>query len=213
MCTGPAADAVVAVTLARPNIRSPNERLLSMVWIRLIGAIRQRIENQPDLVYRAWSVTSQRCTRYRQRGMIRACAVPASTVSATAVHQAAARPATTVTAISAATIASPLTAARAVQYLMARRLTRWAGSRRPGSRPAAVPSLVMPASVPRHHRTADGVLPGAGTSAGRHLADGAAVGAGDQRRVLGQRASAVVRRRPRPQCPPPCQLGVIHEQL
>src|ERR1022692_572076 len=113
--------------------------------------------------------------------MIRACAVPASTVSVTAAHQAAARPAAIVTAISAATIASPLTAARAVQYRTARLLTRWAGSRRPGSRPSAAPSLVMPASVPRHDRAADGMLPGAGISAGRHLADGAAVGAGHQR--------------------------------
>ena len=90
MCTGPAADAVVAVTLARPNIRSPNERLLSMVWIRLIGAIRQRIENQPDLVCRAWPVTSQRCTRYRQRGMITVYPAASTATAATAHHQGAA---------------------------------------------------------------------------------------------------------------------------
>ena len=46
----PAAEAVVAVTLASPKILSPNDRWLSMVWIRLIGAIRQCTENHPALV-------------------------------------------------------------------------------------------------------------------------------------------------------------------
>src|SRR6185437_9346886 len=90
--TGPAADAVVAVTLARPKIRSPSERWLSIVWILLIGAIRQCTENQPALVYRAWSVTSQRCTRYRQRGMITACAPSTTTVAAITACQAGGNP-------------------------------------------------------------------------------------------------------------------------
>ena len=48
MC--PAVDAVVAVTFARPKIRSGRLRSLSIVWMRLIGAIRQCTANQPERV-------------------------------------------------------------------------------------------------------------------------------------------------------------------
>ncbi len=101
--------------MARPKILSPTDRWLSMVWIRLIGAIRQCTENQPDLVYRAWSVTSQRCTLYRQRGITIACN-PASTAVATmAARHGAGKPLIAATATSATTATAPLTAALAVQ--------------------------------------------------------------------------------------------------
>src|SRR6266487_5923551 len=115
MRTGPAADAVVAVTLASPNSRSPNDRWLSMVWILLIGAIRQCTENQPDLVYSASPVTSQRCTRYRQRGMITMCATASTVVAAIAASQVTENPVTSATTTSASRTQAPLSTERAVQ--------------------------------------------------------------------------------------------------
>src|SRR5215472_16500028 len=54
---------------------------------------------------------------------------------------------------------------------------------------------------------------GAGGSARTDRADRAAVGAGHQRRVLGQRPARVVRRRALPLGAPPLQLRVVHSQL
>ena len=48
--SGPAADAVVTVTLARPNSCSSGPRSVSTVWIRETGAIRRSWSNQPDCV-------------------------------------------------------------------------------------------------------------------------------------------------------------------
>ena len=50
MCSGPAAEAVVTVTLASPNSCSSGPRWESTVWIREIGAIRRSWVSQPDWV-------------------------------------------------------------------------------------------------------------------------------------------------------------------
>jgi hypothetical protein len=61
--SGPAADAVVTVTLESPKSCSSGPRSESTVWMREIGAIRRSWLNQPDWVYIASGVASQRCTR------------------------------------------------------------------------------------------------------------------------------------------------------
>src|SRR5699024_9972086 len=51
--TGPAAEAVVTVTVARPNNRSSGLLTVSTVWIREIGATRHSRFAQPARVYTA----------------------------------------------------------------------------------------------------------------------------------------------------------------
>ena len=76
MATGPADDAVVTVTVARPKARCSGPRVVSTVWIRDIGATRQVCQNHPVRVYTAVSVTSHRCSRYHHVGSTTATVPP-----------------------------------------------------------------------------------------------------------------------------------------
>src|SRR5262249_28290915 len=58
--SGPAADAVVTVTLESPNSCSRGPRSVPTVWLRERGAIRRCCANQPACVYTAWEVASHR---------------------------------------------------------------------------------------------------------------------------------------------------------
>lgn len=60
---GPAADAVVTVTVRRPNSRITGPWAESTVCTRDRGAIRWSMLSQPARVCTAVGVTSQRCTR------------------------------------------------------------------------------------------------------------------------------------------------------
>src|SRR3954452_10075419 len=130
MTSGPAADAVVTTTSASPSSCSIGPRLLSTVWIREIGARRRSWVIQPDWTYTASRVASQRCTWYRHCGMTimwMAATTPESPRTMTCTTTSP----VPVTSHSTWTprITSQDSAARAVQYQTAVRLTRCAGGR------------------------------------------------------------------------------------
>src|SRR5207302_1509268 len=199
-CTliGPAADAVVTVTLASPNSRSSTPNSLSTVWIREIGAIRRSWVNQPVCVYTAWSVLSQRCTRYRHWGITIRCSTASTPVATSATsRRGTSEPAPISQTTSAPASTSQPIAARTVQYTMARRLTRCAGARRATG--SAVTSAALPlraGQVDVRLDTARGPAPADQQLAGsqREAALRAERGERDLRRVragLGQHAVVV----------------------